>query len=375
MNEKPIRVLHVVSCMNCGGAETMIMNLYRNIDRSILQFDFIVHNEEKGYYDEEIIKLGGRIIRCKSLGTIGVFKYINQISNIIIKKGPFNAVHAHTDIQSGVVALAAKIAGVKIRVTHSHSTELQHKSNYKFKIYYKILSVIIKLFSNNYCACSTKAGEFLYGKKNIENLIVLNNGIDVDKFLELDVNKIKKLKKDFLIEDSCIVLGHIGRFIEVKNHKFIIRIAKKLKEMKIKYKFILVGDGVLLNDILEEIKKEKLDEEFIFLGLRKDVHDILKIIDIFIMPSLYEGIPVALIEAQASNVTCIISDKIDGESDMGLNLTHRVSLESGELNWCNNIIRLSKSKSDKLNIKKQLKLKGYDVIDNINKIYKLYGIR
>ena len=161
-DNRPKRVLHVVSRMQRGGAETMIMNLYRNIDREKVQFDFIVHSDIKGDYDEEIEKLGGKIIKCNSLGTVGPLRYVKELSQLIKDNGPFCVVHAHTDFQTGFVAKAAKKAGVGKRICHSHNTQWKSNPNIIDKVMLFIFKIFIDKYATDYCSCGRDAAKFLF---------------------------------------------------------------------------------------------------------------------------------------------------------------------------------------------------------------------
>lgn len=370
------RILHVVSSMNRGGAETMIMNLYRKIDRKKIQFDFVVHSETKGHYEDEIIKLGGRIIRCGSLGKLGPLKYISQLSRIINKNGPFHAVHSHTDFQGGFVAIAAKKNGVSNRICHSHNTQWVPKPSIVHKIQLVIFKEIIDRYATEYCSCGIDSAKFLFKSKKINNNGVnyINNGIDVEQF-NLDSESCQYLRKEFNIDKDTLVIGHIGRFFEQKNHKFIIEIAKKMKLDSLKFKILLAGEGPLLSEIKKEVERFELSENVVFLGVREDIPQLLKVFDVFLFPSFFEGLPVVLVEAQAAGVHCVISNSITREIDFGLGLIDYCNLEDNIENWIYKINIAKKSSTVSINTRRDvLKKLGYDVNYNVSKIMNLYNI-
>ena len=285
MEENQKRILHVVSAMNRGGAETMIMNLYRKMDKTKVQFDFIVHSDTKGHFDDEIISLGGRIINCNSLGSIGPWKYIKELYNIIKNNGPFHAVHSHTDFQGGFVALAAKKAGIKKRICHSHNTRWLANPTIINKVQLCMFREIIDRYSSDYCACGIDSSKFLFKKNKIKSnkINYINNSIDIERFNIND--NCSYIKSEFNISEDTLVIGHIGRFYEQKNHEFILQVAKNMKQENYKFKILLVGEGPLLNVIKDKVKNLNLTENIIFLGVREDIPQLMKTFDVFLFPS------------------------------------------------------------------------------------------
>lgn len=369
------RILHVVSAMHRGGAETMIMNLYRNIDREKVQFDFIVHSEKKEDYDDEIISMGGRIIKCSSLGTLGPIKYVKELSRIIKENGPFQAVHSHTDFQGGFVALAAKKAGIDKRICHSHNTQWVANPNIKHKLQMRIFKEMIDLYGTDYCACGIDSANFLFKKSKIDNkkILYLNNGIELEKFNDCMCDKY--IKKELNIKDDEIIIGHIGRFCEQKNHKHIIMIGNYLKKNNYKFKILLVGQGPLLNEIKEMVNHYDLNENIKFLGVRKDIPSLMNIFNVFLFPSFFEGLPVVLIEAQAAGVHCLISDCITKEVDLGLNLLNYLSIEKNIEQWVEKINLLKGlDKPSYVNRVLKIKERGYEAKGNIHTLMKMYEL-
>lgn len=377
MNEKRCkRILHVVSAMNRGGAETMIMNIYRNIDREKIQFDFIVHSDIPGHYDDEIKKMGGRIIKCKSLGTLGPIKYIKELSKIIKQNGPFQAVHSHTDFQGGFVALAAKKANISKRICHSHTTRWVTNQRIKHKLQLILFRDIIDRYATDYCACGFDAANFLFKKSKIHSnkITYLNNGIDIEKFS--DLVKIDYLKEELKINNNEIIIGHVGSIYEPKNHKYIVKIGNYLKLNNYEFKILIVGEGPLYQEIKQMVNEYNLNENIKFLGVREDIPNLMKLFDIFLFPSFFEGLPVVLVEAQASGLPCLISDSITKEVDMGLNLLSYLSIQENNIQKWIKEINLIKNKEIPSYEERKLKMqeRGYDVKSNINKILNLYDI-
>lgn len=383
MNNKNVkRVIHVVSDMHRGGAETMIMNLYRNIDRSKLQFDFICHyrkddanslNKNVDYYDE-INQLGGRIFKIPSLGTSNPIEYMKNIKNILNQNGPFEAVHVHTNKQAGFALLAARLSKVRNRIIHSHITEW----NYRNKIYSTILKNLIKINSTKYCTCGEEAAINAFGEKAFKNgkVFLLNNAIEVDNFINVEYESVEKIREEFNINNEDTIIGHVGRFDTQKNHKFIIELAKRFKSNKRNFIMLLAGNGPIKNEIKELVNKDGLSENIKFIGVRKDINLLMSMIDVFILPSLFEGLPLVGIEAQAAGTKCIISDTVTSEIDMGLGLMKQLPITSESIeSWEEEIFNKNIIKIEKNKILEALTVRGYNVKTNVYKLYKLYGLK
>ncbi|AME07341.1 glycosyltransferase family 1 protein [Bacillus siamensis] len=372
MTDKPARVLHIFSGMNRGGAETMMMNLYRKMDRTKVQFDFLTHRNDPCAYDEEILALGGRLFYVPSIGSTNPITFVKQVKRVIQEKGPFAAVHAHTDFQSGFIALAARLAGVPVRICHSHSTSWRGRSSGLGKVQMFVFRRLITANATALCACGEEAGRFLFGKQ--KDVRLLPNGIDLDLFAggRADIESEKRKRG---IAAGRLVIGHIGRFTEEKNHEFLLRLAADMKERGIGLQLILAGDGPLRTDMEKLAEKLGLDGAVRFIGVEDRVHDLLKTLDVFVMPSLYEGLPVTLVEAQASGVPCVISDGITEEADAGLGLVKRLSLKEPLEQWASAILRAAEApKPGRARIKETLGRLGYDAGENAGAVMKLYNM-
>ncbi|RDY90761.1 glycosyltransferase family 1 protein [Bacillus amyloliquefaciens] len=372
MTDTPVRVLHIFSGMNRGGAETMMMNLYRKMDRTKVQFDFLTHRNDPCAYDEEILTLGGRLFYVPSIGSTNPITFVKQVKQVIQEKGPFAAVHAHTDFQSGFIALAARLAGVPVRICHSHSTSWRGRSSRLAGMQLFVFRRMITANATALCACGEEAGRFLFGKE--KDVHLLPNGIDLDLFAggRADTESEKRKRG---IAGGRLAIGHIGRFTEEKNHQFLLRLAADMKERGIGFQLILAGDGPLRTDMEKLAEKLGLDDDVRFIGVEERVHDLLKTLDVFVMPSLYEGLPVTLVEAQASGVPCVISDGITEEADAGLGLVSRLSLKEPPELWTAAILRAAETPvPDKARIKETLGRLGYDAGQNAGAVMKLYNM-
>ncbi|MCF7616511.1 glycosyltransferase family 1 protein [Bacillus sonorensis] len=376
-SERPKRVLHIVSGMNRGGAETMIMNMYRHTDRRRVQFDFISHREETCDYDPEIISLGGRVFYVPSIGSAGLLSYLKNIREILIENGPFAAVHAHTDFQTGFAALAAKLAGVPVRICHSHNTAWKPNPRLLDTLQLHLFRRFMFSCSTALCACGKDAGRFLFGgnkmRKNAVHL--LQNGIDLDRFQEANSRSKAVMKQRFGIRENVLVIGHVGRFFEQKNHPFLLELAVRFKKAETPFQAVLAGDGPLRRQMEEQAAELGLENDILFLGVVEDIPALMRTFDVFVMPSLFEGLPLVLVEAQASGLPCVVSDRITEETDMGIGLLKRLSLEAGFERWTEEISRAAQTEKPSWSeIQSGLAERGYDAKANLARLMDLYSI-
>lgn len=370
MCNKKIKVLQIVGAMNMGGTETMLMNIYRNIDRSKVQFDFISYSEKDGYYDEEIKRLGGKIIKLNKS------KSVKELCNAINDNGPYDVVHAHTLFNCGIAMKAAKKCKVKIRISHSH-TNLDYSNNVIKKIYINMMRRSINKNSTNLLACSKSAGTYLFGEKNIhkDKYSYFPNLIEYSKFIDKYDNQVSKFKEEMNISNKFII-GHIGRFIEAKNHKFLIDILANMIEKNIDAVLLLVGDGPLRIEIEKIAKQRNVYDKIRFIGIRDDVNVVLKSMDVFVFPSIYEGLGLVMLEAQASGIPCVVSNAIQPEADLNLGLVTKLSLDDSVDLWVDNILNISNKKENDINkIIQAFETTGYSIEVGIDKLMKIYNIQ
>lgn len=326
LNSKLIRILHIVGIMNMGGLENFLMNVYRNIDRNKIQFDFLVTREEKGIFDEEIKLLGGNIYNIPKMETVGYNKYSKILYDFFKNHNEYKIVHCHRDALCTVYLKQAKKANIPIRIAHSHNTDIIENKNFKgyIKILIKnILKKNINKYATNFFACSKDAGLWLFGKKIAdENLIIIKNGINLEKY-EYSKNIAENIRSELKIDKETFLIGHVGRFDLQKNHRFLVEIIKELDGKIDNYKVVLVGDGILKNEIQDLTVRYKLKDRFLFLGIRNNIDELMMAFDLFLFPSLFEGLPLVLIEAQSTGLKCIISDNISEEVDMNVGLIEK----------------------------------------------------
>ncbi len=301
---QPIRILQIVPNMHAAGLETLIMNLYRNIDRTKIQFDFLVHYTEKCFYDDEIESMGGHIYRLSFREDGNIIKYLKDL-NAFFKTHKYQIVHGHMASTAFFYLKYAKKYGVPIRILHSHNTSTER--TFKGFVKHQLLK-LSTIYANYYFACGKLAGEYLYGNKKFE---IVHNAIDLNKFKK--DNSIRcKMRNEYNISNDFII-GHIGRFNTQKNHRFLINMFEQFHKENTSSKLILVGEGELEKEIKHLVEEKGLSDSVMFLGVIKDTNAIYNMIDVFALPSLFEGLPVVGVESQATECITLMSDKITDE--------------------------------------------------------------
>ena len=364
--EKPIRVAHIIGKWNGGGVESVVMNYYRHIDRSKIQFDFICDEDSTNITYEEIEKLGGRVFLIPPYQKI--FKYNKELLKIF-KREKYKIVHSHINTLSVFPLRVAKKANIPIRIAHSHSTS--NKKEWKKNLLKQILRPFSKVYATNYFCCSEYAGRWLFGNKEFAkgNVYLLNNAIDIDKF-KYD-EKIRKLKrKELGINDNHIVIGHIGRFVTQKNHTFLIDVFSEFHKQNKNAILLLVGQGPLRKMIEKKVKELGLEKNVFFLGQREDVNELYQVMDVFLLPSLYEGLPVVGIEAQTSGLLCVFSTSMTKESKI-LDSTIFLSLKQKELSWAETISKVN-HKYNRSNAFNEVSKKGFNIKVEAKKLERFY---
>lgn len=357
----PIRVLQVVTYMGRGGLETMLMNYYRHIDRSKVQFDFLVHRDFEADYDKEILELGGRIYHIDRL--IPWSKdYKNKLIKFFNDHDEYKIVHVHQDCLSSVALECAKKCNVPVRIAHSHNSNQDKNLKYPIKLFYRkrIPNVATDLF-----ACSQSSGEWMFGEHNFR---VLKNAINTESYIYNSVTA-SKIKIELGLEDS-FVIGHVGLFRPQKNHPFIIDIFNECKNLDSSSKLILIGDGEGRQDIEELVKSKGLENDVIFMGIQENVNELLQAMDVFLFPSLYEGLSVALLEAEAAGLPCFISDSISDECIVTKGLIEKTSLNTSPKIWAQKIV--DKKNFQRTDTRNELKMAGYDIVESSKQLENYY---
>ncbi|WP_338027276.1 glycosyltransferase [Colwellia maritima] len=342
---------------------SVVMNWYRNIDRTKFQFDFIVFND--GPLREEIECLGGNIYVLPTLRQSPINYYLG-LQKIFKGRRIYNGIHVHNSFKNGVMLWLAKKAKINVRVCHSHTSGVENK--WLLPIFYLLRKLVLSA-SSVWLACGKNAGDFLYQHRHY---YVINNAITVERFL-FDCEKLaqaKQASEKYHLPKNKKIIVHVGRFSQVKNHHFLLALAMsdKLNEQ---CHFVCIGDGPLKSAFQGDIRKHDLESRFSLLPANNDIPALLACADIFVMPSLFEGVSVAMLEAQAASLPCIVSNTIATEADMQLNLVSFLPLDEPTL-WVdklNETIKVALSPERCLNAFDRLGYSTAAVIKQITSIY------
>ena len=370
--KEPIRVLHVVNKMVLAGAETMIMNLYQYIDRDKVQFDFMVHEHTEGAYDTQINELGGRIFYMPKYKVINHFKYRRLWIKFLNNHPEIAIVHGHLRSTASLYLKETQRAK-RLAIAHSHSTS----NGTGIQAFIKaMLQSSISKSSDILMACSQEAGVWLFGPQAIQSksLYILNNGIDLGRF-EFNLKKRQTLRKKYNVSENQRLIGHIGRFDNPKNHQFLIEIVNKTVEKNPNLMYVFIGDGPLRSQIQTRIKDLEIDSNVFVVSEAKNIEDYYSAFDYFLMPSLYEGLPLTLIEAQANGLPCLISNRITTDVDK-TPLISRESIDAGVEPWVDFIFRHVKVREiSQYNAHSALIKAGFDVKQNAQWLESMYQRR
>jgi glycosyltransferase involved in cell wall biosynthesis len=335
-----MRILHVIGKLDRGGVETWLVQLLRHIDRKKYQMDFMVHTEDTGAYDAEVHALGARVIPC--LRPSNPLPYAFRFWRILRGYGPYDVVHSHVHHFSGYVLALAALAGIPVRIAHSHNDTGSAQlpvSSFR-RIYYAAMRSLIYYCATAGLTVSAEAGDDLFSwpwqgssKWRLQHL-----GIDLSRFQD-EVDR-STIRHELGIPAGAIVIGHVGRFSEQKNHSFMVEIARELIRIEPRAVFLMVGDGALRPSIEQKVASYSLKSHFLFTGVRSDVPRLMKgAMDILVFPSLYEGLPITLLETQAACLKCVASDVITPEVAVIKGLVIRESLDSSPLHWAKRLLQ------------------------------------
>ena len=366
MEQEPIRIAQVIGKWVGGGVEAVVMNYYRYIDKSKIQFDFICDEDSTNIPYEEIEKLGGKVILIPPYQKL--FRYHKELKRIL-KEGNYKIVHSHINTLSVFSLFAAKCAKVPVRIAHSHSTT--NKKEKKKNLMKQVLKPFSKLFATDYMCCSELAGRWLFGDKLYDEgkIYLLNNAIDLHKF-EYNEKIREEVRKELNIDEKTFVMGHIGRFVTVKNHKFLLEVFHAIYKENKNSILLLAGQGPLKEKIEQKVKEMNLDKAVQFLGQRSDANRLYQAMDVFVLPSLYEGLPVVGVEAQAAGLLCVLSDDMTKETKV-LETTTFLSLNEGAKKWADTIDNATKQ-FERKNMLNEMAQKGFDIQKEVKKLEEIY---
>lgn len=365
MVKKTVRVLQIIGLACGGGVESVVLNYYRNIDKDKVQFDFVVHKHPLKSFVDEAEKYGGRIYEVTAY-TKNIFAFTYEIYKII-KNGHYDIVHSNMNSLSVFPLFAAWLAGSRVRILHNHTTDTKAEG---FRTLIKrALRPFAKMFANKYWACSKLAAEWMYGKQavNSGNVTIINNAIDLDKFA-FSQEKRDALRKELGL-DGKFVVGHVGRFMKQKNHEFLIDIFAEIAKQKENAVLLLIGEGPLMTSIRRKVNELHLGNKVLFLGVRNDVADLYNVMDVFILPSYYEGLPVVGVEVQANGLPFLCSDQVTREILISDSIK-LIPLNDGAEKWAEEILSVKRGPFAKT--LKSMQESGFDIVNEARNLEKMY---
>ena len=336
--KRPVRVLHIVHQMGRGGIEAWLMDVLRTIDRARFACDFLVYTTERQAYDDEIRALGFRILPCTHPSR--PLRHTRHLRHLLATEGPYDVIHVHGSSEAGNTLREAASVGIPIRIAHSHNTSegVRRLRSYAYRMVTR--QWMLKYMTHG-LGCSGVACAHLFGEdwKSDRRCRVLFYGRNWERFREpADTSTIRA---NLGLPQNALVIGHVGRFHAQKNHGFWVKVAQNIAARREDARFLLIGDGTLRESIQDRVRQYGLEDRFVFTGERTDVHDLLQAMDVFLFPSLYEGLPNALLEAQAVGLPCVVSDTITPETTAVEGQVSQISLELSPERWAKEILEMS----------------------------------
>lgn len=362
-----IRVLHVVPNMQQGGIENYIMNMYKNIDRSKVQFDFLEHYSEDFFFDEEIRNMGGRIYRIPYMESKrNINQYINDLNSFFCQHAEFSTVHGHMATTALFYLAAAERAGIKNRIIHAHEDSYLKTPRGALRM------MLIKQawrHASLLLACSESSGHYYFGNRTFQ---IRANAIDTTKFT-FDYTKREKLRSTLDIGEGTFVLGHIGRFSQQKNHAFLIQILREVVRTVPNTVLIMVGKGETQSRIRSLVRKLDLTRNVRFINPTNSPEKFYAAMDVFVLPSFYEGLPLTGVEAQCNGLQCLFSDTVTSEVSLIDGASHFMSLRTGAEAWARKIAELNNSSTPaRHDASVMIGCKGYDARLNAHLMQSFY---
>ncbi len=365
-SSRPIRILHIIERIEKNnGVTAVVLNYFRNMDRSKVIFDFVVHKDSEQDLENEIIQLGGKIYYFPELSFSNIKKCKEQMETLLATKRYYSVIHCHLPNMAFVYLKAAKEKQVPIRIIHSHNSKGSDKLAKRIRNYFLHWAGV--RYANHYMACSWKAARYLYGR-NSAKAFLLNNAIDLTKY-RFDEGKRKQNRLEMQLDDF-IVLGHVGRFCKQKNHAFLLEVLEQLVKENNKYRLLLVGNGELEREIKEKCRLKGLNSFVVFAGLQQDVPKYLSVMDLFLLPSLFEGLPLVGIEAQAMGLTCFVSSEVTRETKISDRIFF-LGLDAPK--WADKINHWIHEEKQRDKQKRETSsLRGYDIAQESLRLLKYY---
>jgi len=360
------RIAHVIGRNAKGGVESVVFNYYNFIDKSKIQFDLIIHNDSVYEIPENILKLGCNVFKVPSYRHL--FAYIKSLK-IIFKNNNYKIVHSHMSTLSVFTLFAARMANIPVRIAHSHVTAGKGKGEFFRNLLKYTLRLFSRVFPTHLFSCSEYAGRWMFGNNTFEKgkVTVLNNAIDFEKFIFSESTR-NKIRNDLNLGDELVV-GSVGRFTPQKNHDFLVDIFSEVVKRNKKSTLLLIGDGELKKQIQKKVALLGLQNNVLFLGARDDVNELFQAMDVFVLPSLYEGLGMVAVEAQVSGLPTIVSSRVPNEVKL-FDTIEFLNLNEKPEKWAESI--LSKRDFKRRSISCEQDIKRFSITDEVKRLERIY---
>lgn len=353
--------------MNRGGAESMVMNYYRNIDRTKVQFDFMVHREWRGDYDDEIQQMGGRIYRMHPLHPRFFRSYAKQISSFFDAHQEYRIIHGHCSESGYFVYKEAARRDIPVIIAHAHNSHALFDVRWFFRTWFKYR---MRLYITTRFTCGQESAVWLFGKKGAEDAVLQKNAIDTELY-SFKTTTALDLRKKLGIVDDAFVVGHVGRFNKQKNHSFLLDVFARIVKKEPGSRLLLVGTGELKKEMEQKVNQLGISRNVLFLGSRSDVPDLLQGMDLFLFPSFMEGLSVSMVEAQSAGLPCVVSDTIPKEVAM-TPFVDFLSLKLSPEIWAERVLAYRSKMMEREKAADKIKDAGYDIKQNAHWLQNYY---
>ena len=362
-----IKVLHLFTTLDSGGVESFLFNYYSHIDRKKIQFDFIVPGKEQGFLEDKMKELGGKVYHVPLLREKPLHQFLSLAR--IIKKGDYDIVHCH-GYKSAIGLILSKIIGCKIRIIHSHMAYVTENSFQK--VLRKLVTILVKILATHWFACGEDSAKWLYGEKAYKDgkIEIIFNAIDLKKYQFL--SDVREKGRRELDVSNKFVLGNIARLSDQKNQSYLFSILKELILIKPNVMLLLVGNGEDEQKLKQRALELNLTPYVLFLGRRTDISNLLSAMDVFLLPSKYEGLPVSLVEAQASGLQILSSDTVTQEVNVTKNISYLPINEESVLLWKDKVLSLTSEESNRFTINDSMTDGPYDICYQASKLLNRY---
>lgn len=361
-----IRILQIVPTLGYGGVAQFLLNYYKLMPKSEIIFDFVTHGGIEDFH-AQLIKEGSTIYYVKPISQCGINKYIKTLGKIV-SNGHYDIIHTHDGHMTGVTSMICRFHFRGPIIAHAHTTLCPNPKHRPFMPIFRLMS---RIWASKLLACGREAGKYLFGKS--ANFTIIHNAVSIDRFQNVDQVKVEELRKKYNIDVNELVIGHVGLFTPQKNHVFIIEMFSKLLEKRPNAKLILVGGGNDMEKIIKLTQEKGITDKVIFAGKQSDIPTYMHLFDVFILPSLFEGLPVVAIEAQAAGLPVLMSDVIDHDADTGIGSVKFLSIGANSLKeWINELLHIKNEEITTNKILEAFQKNGYDIKTSANSLVKIY---